>query len=220
MLDTGHPGPDEGSAPAMKNYELTFNVVEVPDKLADELLDQFDCAIGEYHGGQQYITITADGDDCFSAAKAMTTRLQALGMIVQRLQEDLVSRNEIADRVGVTRQAVSNWVRGQRGKGFPAPSNDVAGGVWLWGDIARWAEAHGSYDANGMNYPWRADYDRVNGWLVDGCAGAPATLSKGWLEAAPTRVFVSWMTGGTESAKVGAWLESQTWTALKQSSIR
>ena len=189
----------------MKSYELTFNIVKVPDDLADELLDQFDCVIGEDHGGQHYITTTADGGDCFSAAKAMTTRLHSLGMIVQRLQEDLTSRNEIAERLGVTRQAVSNWVRGQRGDGFPTPTNDVAGGVWLWGDVARWAETHGSYDTNGMNYPSRADYDRVNGWLVDGCMIPSLASSKGWLDAEPTVVFVSWKPDIAMPASVGAW---------------
>lgn len=150
----------------MKSYELTFHVAEVPDDLADDLLDRLDCVLGEDHGGQPYLTVTADGADCFSAAQAMTTRLHLMGMIVQRLQEDLANRSEIAERLGVTRQAVSNWVRGQRGDDFPAPSNDVAGGVWLWGDVGRWAESHGSCDANGMNYPTREDYDRINGWLV------------------------------------------------------
>jgi predicted XRE-type DNA-binding protein len=197
----------------MKSYELTFHVAEIPANLADDLLDRFDCVIGEDHGGQPYITITADGADCVSAAKAMTTQLQLLGMIVQRLEEDLANRNEIAERLGVTRQAVSNWVRGQRGSDFPAPTNDVAGGVWLWGDVARWAETHGSYDTNGMNYPFRADYDRVNGWLVDGCMVPAASPTRGWLKAPPIKVFVSWRADVAMPAKVAAWVQQQVQTA-------
>jgi len=193
----------------MHNYELTFQVAEIPDSLADELLDRFDCVIGVDHGGQEYVTITAGGADCLSAAKAMTTQLQSLGMIVQRLEEDLANRNEIAERLGVTRQAVSNWVRGQRGSDFPAPTNDVAGGVWLWGDVARWAETHGSYDTNGMNYPSRTDYDRINGWLVDGCM-VTATPTRGWIEAPPTKIFLSWSAADVAMpAKVEAWLQQK-----------
>jgi len=154
----------------MSTYEVTFDVVEVPDDLADDLLDRFDCLIGTHHGGQDYVTITATGGDCVAAAKAMTTQLQLLGLVVLRLREDLASRNDIAERLGVTRQAVGNWVRGDRGSGFPPPYNDVCGGIWLWGDIVRWAEAHGAYDAMGVGFPERQDHDRVNGWLSDGSA--------------------------------------------------
>jgi hypothetical protein len=202
----------------MKNYELTFHVAEIPDVLADDLLDRFDCVIGADHGGQQYVTITAGGDNCLAAAKAMTTQLQTLGMIVHRLQEDLANRNEIAERLGVTRQAVSNWVRGQRGDGFPTPSNDVAGGVWLWGEVALWAEDHSSYDTNAMNYPSRADYDRINGWLVDGCMVASPAPSKGWFDAVPAKVFVSWMTDIARPASV-AW-QQQMQTALTGATVQ
>ena len=100
----------------------------------------------------------------------MTTQLQLLGLVVLRLREDLASRNDIAERLGVTRQAVGNWVRGDRGSGFPPPYNDVCGGIWLRGDIVRWAEAHGAHDAMGVGFPERQDHDRVNGWLSDGSA--------------------------------------------------
>jgi len=202
----------------LNNYELTFHVAEIPDDLADDLLDRLDCVIGADHGGQQYITITADGVTCFAAAKAMTTQLHTLGMIVHRLQEDLVNRNEIAERLGVTRQAVSNWVRGQRGDSFPTPGNDVAGGVWLWADVARWAQVHSSYDTHGMNYPSRADYDRINGWLVDGCMVASPAPSKGWLEAASAKVFVSWKADIARPASV-AW-QQQMQTALTGGTVQ
>lgn len=189
----------------MNSYELTFHVAEIPAHLADELLDRYDCVIGEDHGGRQYITITAEGVNCVGAAKAMTTQLQSLGMIVQRLEEDLANRNELAERLDVTRQAVGNWVRGERGSDFPPPANDVAGGVWLWGDIARWAEDHGAYDTNGMSYPSRADYDRINGWLVDGCMVAPPVTSEGWHDVAPTVIHVLWKSGFATPAVIRDW---------------
>jgi biotin operon repressor len=201
----------------MKNYELTFHVAEVPDQVADRLLDRFDCVIGEDHGGQQYITITAEGKDCFAAAQAMTTQLHTMGMIVHRLQEDLANRNEIAERLGVTRQAVGNWVRRQRGDGFPIPSNDVAGGVWLWGEVARWAEGHNSYDTNGMSYPTREDYDRINGWLVNDCiALAP---HQRWLEAGRQTLSFQWATDIAVPAPVGRW-QHQAATAPKEDTVR
>ena len=83
----------------------------------------------------------------------MATQLQLLGLVVLRLREDLASRNDIAERLGVTRQAVGNWSAETRGSGFSPPYNDVCGGIWLWGDIVGWAEAHGAYDALGVGLP-------------------------------------------------------------------
>src|SRR5665647_1454177 len=130
----------------MSKYEVTFDVVEVPDDLADDLLDRFDCLIGTHHGGQDYVTITATGGDCVAEARAMTTQLQLLGLVVLRLRADLAPRTDIAERLGVTRQAVGNWVRGEGECGFPPAYTDVGGGIWLWAKIVRWAEAHGACD--------------------------------------------------------------------------
>lgn len=83
----------------------------------------------------------------------MATQLQLLGLVVLRLREDLASRNDIGERLGVTRQAVGNWSAETSGSGIPLPYNDVCGGIWLWGDIVGWAEARGAYDAMGVGLP-------------------------------------------------------------------
>src|SRR5690606_41718910 len=72
-------------------------------------------------------------------------QLQSLGCTVDRLQEDLVDRGEIAARVGITRQAVGHWINRVYEVPFPAPAHHVPGPVWLWGDIVRWrSEEHTS----------------------------------------------------------------------------
>jgi predicted DNA-binding transcriptional regulator AlpA len=52
---------------------------------------------------------------------------------------------DIAERCGVHRQTVHQWVVGSRGPGgFPAPLR--AGGgvrVWRWSAVAAWLEEHG-----------------------------------------------------------------------------
>jgi hypothetical protein len=150
----------------MTDFELTFHIRELPELLVDDLLDKFDCITGTDHSGQDFITLTASSSSCVKAAKDTMMRLVTMGLSVERMQEDLASRAEIAERLSVTRQAVGNWVRGERADGFPAPFNEVAGGVWLWGDVARWAVAHDRYDADGIDWPTRDDHDLVNGWIT------------------------------------------------------
>ena len=150
----------------MIDFELTFHLRELPASIVDDLLDKFDCITGTDHEGQDFITLTAPGSSCVRAAKDAMMRLISQGLTVERMQEDLASRVEIAERLEVTRQAVGNWVRGDRAGGFPARFNEVAGGVWLWGDVARWALAHHRYEAGGIEWPTRQDHDLVNGWIA------------------------------------------------------
>lgn len=156
----------------MTHFELTFHIRELPAALVDDLLDEYDCITGGDHGGRDLITLTASGSSCVGAAKDAMMRLIAQGLSVERMQEDLASRVEIAERLGVTRQAVGNWVRGDRVEGFPARFNEVAGGVWLWCDVARWAVAHHRFEADGIEWPTRQDHDLVNGWITTQ-VGAP-----------------------------------------------
>lgn len=56
--------------------------------------------------------------------------------------EDLVSGAEIGRRLGVSREAVRKWAKGDRD--FPAPLARVGRSVvWDWRVVRRWAEHHG-----------------------------------------------------------------------------
>lgn len=153
----------------MDTFELTFYVSGIPQDLADRLIDEFDAMSGQEHDGRYFVTVEADGVDCVSAAKNMHMRLCSLGLQVTRLVVDLVTRGDIATRLDVTRQSVSNWTRGVRRGDFPAPVNPVAGGAWLWGDVHRWAVVNGYLEDDGVSYPSLADLDRFNGWLQGPC---------------------------------------------------
>lgn len=49
----------------------------------------------------------------------------------------IVGLTEIAQRAGVQKQAVANWVR--RHEGFPQPLETLAtGSVWLWTPVKAW----------------------------------------------------------------------------------
>lgn len=153
----------------MNTFELTFYVSDIPQGLADKLVDEYDAMSGQEHDGRYFVTVEADGVDCVSAAKNMHMQLCALGLQITRLVVDLVTRSDIAARLDVSRQAASNWARGARRGHFPAPVNSVAGGVWLWGDVHRWAVEKGVLRDEGVSYPTLADLDHFNGWLQGPC---------------------------------------------------
>jgi predicted DNA-binding transcriptional regulator AlpA len=51
--------------------------------------------------------------------------------------DDLVGRQEIAERQGVTVSAIDTWRR--RYKTFPEPVTTLSGTpIWRWSDVARW----------------------------------------------------------------------------------
>lgn len=150
----------------MAEFEFTFQVGAIPERMVDSLIDDFDATIGTEHGGQASITVTMPGSTCRETASQAIMQLTARGLDVRRLAEDLVTRADIAERLGVTRQAVGNWVRGDRQGAFPAPANAVSGGVWLWGDVADWARTNLGFDTLGLSLPTRADIDVINGALA------------------------------------------------------
>nr|MDT0659849.1 hypothetical protein [Micromonospora sp. DSM 115978] len=68
---------------------------------------------------------------------------------VDGIDQELVSISDIATRIGMTREAVRLWTKGQRGPGgFPAALGSVGGGdrgstqVWSWPAVNAWLEQH------------------------------------------------------------------------------
>ena len=59
--------------------------------------------------------------------------------------DNMVNLLGIANRAGVTREAVRLWASGKRGSGdFPKPILITAGGeqIWDWAQVAPWIERH------------------------------------------------------------------------------
>lgn len=149
----------------MTLFELTLHVDHVDDDLVDTLIDQFDATTGRDHTGSDFITVLASGSTFDEAARTMLTRLQTMGIRVRRAVPDLLSKSDIADRLGVTRQAVQNWVSGARQGNFPRAVNPVSGGVWLWHDVNAWAVANERAVDHGIAYPTIGQLDTINAWI-------------------------------------------------------
>ena len=69
-------------------------------------------------------------------------RVRDKGLPVILISHNMPHVFEIADRMGVTRNAVDKWRA--RDPQFPAPRWTVGGRpAWDWSDVASWAEATG-----------------------------------------------------------------------------
>ncbi|MEW5421403.1 helix-turn-helix transcriptional regulator [Amorphus sp. 3PC139-8] len=91
--------------------------------------------------------------------------VERAGARVERIEPDpLVSISDIAERSGLTRQAVSLYARGERGAGFPAPVARVSSDapLWDWAEVASWFCRRGKLSAQ------TAVAARVVAWANDG----------------------------------------------------
>lgn len=76
-----------------------------------------------------------------SAIASACNQLLSTGLKIERVEPDhLVSISEIAERSALSRQAISLFSKGQRGKGFPGPIAKVTSNhpLWDWYQVAHW----------------------------------------------------------------------------------
>ena len=72
--------------------------------------------------------------------------VRSAGARIRRIGPDpLVGPADIADRAGMSRQAVSLYVLGGRREAFPPPVAcvDTARPLWRWSEVAAWLRDHG-----------------------------------------------------------------------------
>ena len=152
----------------MNLSEMTFHVEHVDDSLVDMLIDDYEATVGTDHTGHEFVTVLAEGNSFDHAARTMVTKLQSHGLRIRRLVPDLLTRSEIAARLGVTRQAVQNWTSCRRQDDFPLAVNPVGGGAWSWHDVWAWALSCGRAEDDGVHYPSQAETDIINAWIEPG----------------------------------------------------
>ncbi|UJH69600.1 hypothetical protein [Ornithinimicrobium sp. INDO-MA30-4] len=164
----------------MNHYEVNVTVDHVSPELAEKIVDELDGTSGHDHAGAPYMSAVFSGDTYLDALRAAARWLEDNGAHCLRVHEDLVTKSDIASRLSVTRQAVHQWVTGKRGlAGFPAASNPVSGGVWLWGDVQRWAMSKGSMRPNAPLHPLLEDIDEGNACLRERAARHRANADLG-----------------------------------------
>lgn len=96
-----------------------------------------------------FVTLEVEAEAATPAAAVLHVERVLRGAPFEfvRFSLELVTATEIAQRSGVTRQAVQQWVAGKRGKGFPEPYTLIGTSrVWSWYDVASWLISEGKAD--------------------------------------------------------------------------
>lgn len=152
-----------------QQFEWMFVVPEIsgPDDARIDALSTRVDSVVESHSGLNLVTMLVPGDNAVAAARGALRTFDQCGLRPVRSYPDLVARGDIAERVGVERQAVDHWIRGQRRKGFPSPVHLAARGLWLWQDVAEWLERENiDYDNDeGVAYPSLSDHALIDNQL-------------------------------------------------------
>lgn len=150
------------------DYDFTFVVAGATceDQAAVQgLRDELDALLARA-GGVDLVSITWAGESAVVAAVAAASAIHRVvpGIRVCRLDRDLVGVHEIAERVGRTRQNVSQWIAGDRkakGPAFPLPEGTVGrSAAWLWTEVNDWLRQYGLDD--GAHYPTRSEIAEID----------------------------------------------------------
>lgn len=129
-----------------RDFEWTFELAEQPTAEQLEFAEANFDGILSIQDGLAHMSIVASGSSAETAAMSAIALLREHGIHPLGVVWDLVNRSSVAERAGVTRQAVSNWVTGRRNPvqtPFPNAFSSTAGGVWVWGEILPWLRAAG-----------------------------------------------------------------------------
>jgi hypothetical protein len=125
-----------------------------PDEITDALFEAgCDDALLLERAGMFVLEFDRDADSFDQAAVSAIHDVFSAGMKPTYLGPDpMVSMSDIAERAGITRQAVSLYVSGRRGSGFPPPiaKIDSPSPLWEWLAVAEWLHAKGTVDEHAV----------------------------------------------------------------------
>lgn len=123
-----------------QTFEVRLRLEDLSDEIEDVLVDELDAVVSRF-GGVPYVTALQVAPNGLQAAHRLVARVMEHGGKVRSVDFDYVTRSEIAERLGATRQAVTHWVTGMRQADFPFPRPAIQAGVslWCWSDVVDWA---------------------------------------------------------------------------------
>ncbi|RVH50683.1 hypothetical protein CN135_32145 [Sinorhizobium meliloti] len=129
----------------MNNFQFTI-IASGLDPEAEDFEDRFfnagcDDATITFARGAILLEFDRRARNFAHAVASAIDSVRAAGASVERVEPDyLVSLSEIAERADLTRAAVSQYAKGDRGQGFPMPVARVTSEspLWDWVDVARW----------------------------------------------------------------------------------
>lgn len=133
----------------MKQFEFSI-IASGLDPNGDDFETRFydagcDDATVSFQKGRIIVDFARDAASINEAIASAIDNVCAAGAEVDRVEPDpLVNLSDIAARTGLTRAAISNYAKGDRGKNFPAPVARVTSDtpLWDWPDVANWLVAN------------------------------------------------------------------------------
>jgi transcriptional regulator with XRE-family HTH domain len=133
----------------MSPYEFSI-IASGLDPRADDFETRFynagcDDATISFQKGHIIVDFSREADSIAAAISSALECVQKAGAHVDRVEPDpLVSLSDIAARTGLTRAAITQYAKGQRGENFPSPVARVTSDTSLydWSKVAAWLFEH------------------------------------------------------------------------------
>lgn len=133
----------------MKTYEFSV-IASGLDPTADDFESRFyeagcDDATIAFQKGHIIADFARRAESFEDAIVSALDNVAQAGARIDRVEPDpLVSLSDIAARAGMTRAAISQYAKGQRGQGFPTPIAKITSdsALWDWAAVARWLFEH------------------------------------------------------------------------------
>ena len=134
----------------MAKFEFTV-IASGLDPQADDYEARFyDGACGDatvsFQNGHTILDFEREADSLTDAIISAVHDASNVGATLEAVEPDpLVSLSQMASRSGMSRAAMTNYFKGHRQEGFPAPKRHVTSQspLWDWGDIAQWLYRQG-----------------------------------------------------------------------------
>jgi hypothetical protein len=134
----------------MASFDFTV-IASGLDPRADDFEARFhdagcDDATVSFQNGHILLDFSREANSISHAIASAVANAAAAGATVERVEPDpLVSLSDMAARSGMTRSAMTNYYKGHRQEGFPAPKARVttSSPLWDWADVAEWLYRHG-----------------------------------------------------------------------------
>lgn len=133
----------------MKTFEFTIISTGL-DPHSDDFEGRFyaagcDDAAVSFQKGHILVDFAREAASLEDAIVSAIENVQATGAIVEHVEPDpLVSLSDMAARSNMSRAAMTNYFKGDRGTGFPAPKARVTtdSPLWDWADVSLWLYRH------------------------------------------------------------------------------
>jgi hypothetical protein len=133
----------------MKTFEFSI-IASGLDPEAEDFADRFfdagcDDATISFQKGHIIADFARETSSIIEALVSAVECVKAAGATVDRVEPDwLVSLADIASRTGMSRAAMTQYSKGQRGKNFPFPVARITSEspLWDWSVVAKWLFQH------------------------------------------------------------------------------